>query len=243
MAEIKRIERGRLYTYGNPPPSREAAISRLETLEVAVAEVVAQLEKPDFNGFATNYHFEYWKVRATNALAHMRAEINYLQRWINHQDQLDREKQNQLNREKHEVAIPIPEGIEASIWNIVEIMRKKFHPVYTEGRLPLDLAETYNRKYELYVIGKEFMKIFEDLKVQGKTAEVGRQKMINAQRPLSDLYQELIAERKLLNDFLSEKRGNWKPLVLSIIDRAIASGFVISDEEKTFLHDLRMETV
>src|SRR5262245_7108863 len=79
--DVQLIEMPR-FSKENPPQGLEAAEDALEQLEYEMPHVEVQLEHRNTMDFPDDEAYEKWKRRAMGALAHMRREQKYLEKWI-----------------------------------------------------------------------------------------------------------------------------------------------------------------
>ncbi len=235
------IAPGGLYSYRNPPPSHEVALARLHELEVAVQSIEVQLQHGNPNEFPSDDDFLTWKGRATGAAGHYRAEIAYLERWMG-----VRGSQSGQGGPQHVSSAQYRTGIEeisGKVRNMTAQVREKYKRVYSEGHLPADVVAARTRRQELSALIQMCTGFFKDLKLSAEAGGVGEERMQKLRKPLSTIYMEIQAENKLINrTFHNAVEGpqvDWTLFLLSLLDRAVTSGFTLTDEERKTAEAIR----
>lgn len=238
------IAPGGLYSYRNQPPSYEVALARLHELEVAVQSIDVQLQHSNPNEFPDDDTFLTWKGRATGAMGHYKAEIAYLERWMGvrgSQSGHGRDGQQHVSSGQYRTGI---EEIAADVQRMTTDVRQKYKRVYVEGNMPPDVAAARKRRNEFYEPMQLCVRYFKELKSKGEASSIGEEKMVKLRKPLSTLYMEMQAESKLIGKFIRDnepqgERVDWTLFLLSLLERAVASGFVLTDKEKATVEEIR----
>jgi hypothetical protein len=227
------IARGGHYNSRNLPPSHEVALSRISELELAVQSIETQLEFGDPDEFDTDEAYLGWKKRSTSALAHYRNELHFLRRWI-------RGGRPPSSSDEHYRAAL--ESITSSVRRMTDLMKDAYKRVYTEGHLPSDLATAHKRSSQIVPLIQRCNGLFADLKKQAEEGKVGDDTMVKLRRPLSTLYMEMVAERKLLGEFMRSQRGervDWTLFLISLVERGMEAQLVLAEEETAILEEIR----
>lgn len=237
------IAPGGLYSYRNPPPSHDVALARLHELEVAVQSIEVQLQHSNPNEFPSDDDFLTWKGRATGAAGHYRAEIGYLERWVG-----ARGSQSGQGGPQHVSGAQYRTGVEeitTKVRNMTTQVREKYKRIYSEGHQPADVATARARRQELSSVIQMCTGFFKELKLSAEAAGLGEERMAKLRKPLSTIYMDVQAENKVIAKFFREnvqegpRDVNWTLFLLSVIERAVKSGFVMTDEEKNTAEAIR----
>lgn len=236
-----KIARGGFYSYRNPPPSHEVALARLQEVEVTIESISVQLEHTKPDEFETHDDFLNWKGRTMDAAGHYRNEIKYLERWVGVRgDRADGAGGPQhVSGDQYRTSL---EEVIVFAQQMAIQMRELYKRVYVEGHMPPDLATARKRREVLRDIERRFQDFFKSLRSEAQSVGVGEDKMLTLRKPMGKLLEDLKAELRLLSSFIDEQRGgrvDWTMFMLSLIERATASGFKLSDDEKDMLEDIR----
>lgn len=228
------IARGGYYNSRNPPPSHEVALSRISELELVTQNIETQLEFSNPNEFDTDEAHAGWKRRSTRALTYYRNELHFLRRWLRGG------KPPSSSDERYRTAL---ENITTSVRRMTELMKDAYKRVYVEGHMPSNLAVARKRSLEIVPLIQRCTGLFADLKKQAEEGEIGDDTMVKLRRPLSRLYMDMMAERKLLNEFMREQRGervDWTLFLISLVERGIEAGLVLTQEETDILEEIHV---
>ncbi len=190
----KKFVRVSSYRRSNPPESYEVALARISELEVIVEDIGASIEFGDPQEFDTDEDFFDWKKRAIHALAWRRSELHFLNRWIKLPAQLN---------EKQQAAL---EGMASDIGRLVDLIRERYTPLYSEKNMPQQPSDAYKRISELGPLLSDCTRLFTNLKKQAKDIGLDNTSLSAVRQPLSSINSQIVAERVLLSQFLISYR-------------------------------------
>lgn len=246
MPERQQLAPGGHYSRQNPPPSEEVALLRIDELELAIKSCETQLEFENQNRFETYEDYLGWRASATSALTHYRTEVQFLYRWVGGG------KLGGSNAERYRSAIA---AITSTVRSMTDEMSRSYKRIYTEQNPPANLAAAQRRKQELVPINVAFQAKFTKLKgmqKDGDGGELSEFKMSRLKQPLTTLFNEMMGESKLLGDFIKShlppitqdandksKRVDWTLFLLSLVERGVAAGLVLTPEEIRLVEEIR----
>jgi len=244
MDETAQIARGGFYNHDNPPLSTDIAQTRLYEIERVIEDISVQLDHTRADEFETDEDFFVWKSRAMKAAGHYRSESRYLERWMKEQtrtrtsDETKSDVQH-ITSSQHQMAL---RRVSEEVQRVTLRVQKLYKRTYVEGHLPADIQVAQVRRKLLRDLELEFRACFMSLRNEAHAFGVGAKKLAELRRPISKLHEELKSEIQLLTNFIDENRGgrvDWVMFLLSLIERAVDGGFLITDSEREVLEEIR----
>ena len=227
------LPKGQHYSRVNPPPSLEIAIARRDELEHIEQHIGAKADFRTPDDFTSDEEYDAWKRRAVAAIAYFRTELRFLDRWIKQRTPCDQQK-DQKNREA-------VERLRNHVQKARDMLASSYTPVFSACSLPQDAVLAEARMQELVELIRRFNAFFAAFKEEAKNI-VSQPEMIDLRRPLTTIYQQIMAERSIVVHYVNKhnipRPEQWMTFLLDLVERGIREGVILTSEEQAFLQEI-----
>ncbi len=217
------------YDRNNPPQSVDAAHARLGDLVSKKARIQARLQTDGPENYNSLRDFHDWKNRATAALGHAETEYTFVSNWI--RSAMGGDGQPRLTP-----LVPFsPEAADALAAEVdaeVVRVRQLYSAVYSSQNLPHDYQAAVRRKSVLRSISAALNTFDTEFMRRTTAAGVSRGRQKIFRRSLLVLHSEVRAELEIIYVYLQQSIANPIETLLNVIDRVVAEGHLLSEDEQ-----------
>lgn len=229
------------YGHNNPPPSKAVVLVRLDELEQREQKILAQIETGDPNDFATDAEYQSWRSRANGALGYIRAEQRYLARWLQG-DTVP--KAPVYVPEGGKRRMPMGHGsLMSSIQSMANAVSAEYQSKFSLNNPPSSVEEAQRRLDVIAPIYQQCMDFYRNLADDAKSKGIGQDMLAGMKKPLSRVYEQMKAEQGYLRKWLkaqgASRPDRFKIVILGLVERAVARGVVLTEEETEIVESLR----
>ena len=252
----------------NPPPSKEAALTRTDLLDEKVTLIETQLEHHSPDSFESEEAYEGWRKRAMDALGFARTERRFLRKWVadrQHEaleaaQRKEKEErraaeaaQRATRREEAKNAFHPEDGsdlaaivgqIKGRVRALAEEIGRDYTPIYSAVSLPTDLATAEERLEQLGAIKLRLQGAFAEVVAAWSAHPLHPRALPGVKAPLSKILSGIELELSVLRGYIrttraKDPRQDWKTVCFHALERAVAGGFQLTPDEQIVFEQLK----
>lgn len=209
------------YTRENPPSSKEAAQARIQLRSDEIAVIEAHLEHKEVEGFSDEDAYELWRRRATSALGYKKAELKFLERWMEPPAQTSEERNAQhqeralLKEEKKRIQavahVELEQQLTKRVKELVEAITGSYTRQYDITNMPEDMAKAKERYQFVCALKDRIEQEHTEVKAISTANAFGKNRVKKVLLPLHRLgqtvnFEESFLHRILLPDAFNDER-------------------------------------
>jgi hypothetical protein len=223
------------YSSTNLPPSREEGHRRLEECNSSVERIQTDLDLKKQLDFPNEKEFLDWRRRAIRSCGHYKTEIKFLRQWLS---VATTARPVTLNQQE--------ESLVKRFVEIADGLKKRYTTHFTNDNPPSTQDEVTARRNEISPLLDEFSTIFKETRSLADSCGISAKRYDEFRRPIMEVYDAARTEAQLLNKHARKQQSvkdrhqvDWTLFLVSLLDRAISTGFALSDEERELLEKIR----
>ena len=232
--------RAGMYHAGNPPPSLQAAQDRLQLVQTTIPQIESQIEFSSPDDFSNDDLQRQWVSRATKALGYWRAERNYLSAWVAKMTSLMASPEGGPAGSGF---VPVDGDFSSRIENALAYIRARYTPRYSVTNPPSDESALQKRLRELTHLWSRMETLYSGLRDAAAILRLSEDSLKAQTLPISEIAVKIQEESLYLHSVRRTLKSKEVRFLLEIVDRALANGFVITEEERLKLAEVRSAPV
>lgn len=228
------------YSGANPPPSEEIAQSQIEVLTADVSVIETKLEHTKPDAYPRAEAYQEWRRRAVAALGYTKAEIAFLQKWLQKRKQTQKDHAKKTGGDALQV---ISLQIRERAKTLAQEITAEYVPLYDAQSPPPSILVAQARAEEIKVARLRLQGAFVEITAEWTKHPLCRDDMSGAKAPLQKILSRLEIEAAAVKAYLrgqaTEMRSDWKAVCVKALTRACTRGFVLSPEEQIVYDELK----
>lgn len=224
------------FNNSNPPPDEATANRQVEDVTQAIAQIESDLDFKEVESFETEAEYEEWRHRAIAALAKYRAEIRFLERWLQTTQRGLRPSTNghQLGTIARDIRA------KASAW--AGVIASTYRVQFTPERPPLTLDQANSRMSELIILKQRIQQACATINQSWTSHPLSRRDLPGAKAPLQSLLASVEIEISVVRRFRRSNASITRLQVLTqALDRAMTGGFELTTKERRVYSEIMTE--
>ncbi len=226
----------------NPPPDKESATARIEDLNDRAVSISTQLDNKKIEDFPDDDSYFRWRSRATSALSHTRAEIEFLERWSNGEVGTSGGKFSK----QHDLMSALAEEVRKKAMAIAIEIKEDLPVLYSKKNPPPSLELAKQRSHVLTGARIRLQEAFTAITAEWQSKGLSMKRIQSVKAPLQAVSLDLDIEWRLVKQYLSDSEQsktrngrNWIMVLGKALQRAQTEGFSLTDEEKATMNQIQ----
>lgn len=235
-----------MYGPSSPPPNEPEALSRLEHLSGIIAEIETDLDHGEAADFSSDAEYNAWRYRAKGALGFYRREERFLEKWIRSYHGKGEDRKLNHGRAPSRLA-RIAEEIRMQAQDLADEIEEEYTPRFSPGIPPPTVEAARERQLQVHAVKLKLQAAFTKITSEWTKYPLERKDLSGIKFPLQKILAEVEIELSFLRESLRDQPFNpmgnttWVAECVNALDRAVVSGFQLTNKESRALDRLRVK--
>ena len=236
---VKNEER---FSVRNLPKDKETATARIEVLNDRVVSIETQLENKRVDDFPTDDDYFLWRSRATGALSHLRAEIQFLERWLAGEIGTSGGRFVRYDNLMSKLANEVRERAVA----LAQEIRKELPVIYSENDMPASIKAAKEHRQVISFLRVRVQEAFVSVAADWQSKGLSMKRIQSVKAPIQALLLDIETQNKLINKYLGEMEQSktrngrdWVKILGIALQRASVEGFSLTKEERDVIEQIQ----
>lgn len=163
------------YNRTNPPPNNEAALAKIDSLEIDLVKIEKRLQEACTAEFNSEDEYTEWQKKASTAALYKRREINFLQNWV--------------SGISNQTYLGNPNTLAVEIRGRAKKLASEvgYEVVFSEDKPPTSIAAANERREQLVGYHQKLQAAFQEIAAEGQMHHLPKARLASLKTPLSQV--------------------------------------------------------